>query len=62
MSKSEFVLMVLTLMNKVEEKDIMLVGEVFEKLDNGKGSPPIYHILWPVITSAVSPLLFELIS
>jgi len=37
MSKSEFVLMVLNLMNKVEDKDIILVSEVFEKLDNGKG-------------------------
>jgi hypothetical protein len=36
-SKSEFVLMVLTLMNKIEEKDILIVAEAFEKLDNGKG-------------------------
>ena len=53
MSKSEFVLMVLTLMNKVEEKDIMLVGEVFEKLDNGKGS------INGSIVSHMSYLLFD---
>lgn len=33
MSKCEFVLLVLQLMNKVEEKDIMLVAKLFDNLD-----------------------------
>lgn len=38
MSKSEFILLLLEMMNKVEEKDIVLASRVFEKLDvNGDG-------------------------
>ena len=38
MSKSEFILLLLEMMNKVEEKDIVLASRVFDKLDiNGDG-------------------------
>lgn len=33
LSKSEFILLVLHLMNKVEEKDVLLVKQLFETLD-----------------------------
>jgi hypothetical protein len=33
LARSEFVLLVLTMMNKVEEKDIILVSEIFSRLD-----------------------------
>ena len=33
LARSEFVLLVLTMMNKVEEKDIILVSEIFTRLD-----------------------------
>ena len=36
MTKCEFVLMVLQLMNKVEEKDIFLVAKLFENLDTAR--------------------------
>jgi hypothetical protein len=34
MTKCEFVLLVLVLMNKVEEKDVFLVSKLFENWDN----------------------------
>jgi hypothetical protein len=38
MSKMEFIVLILTLMNKVEEKDIILASKIFGKLDvNGDG-------------------------
>jgi hypothetical protein len=39
MSKMEFIVLVLEMMNKVEEKDILLVGKIFDRLDiNGDGT------------------------
>jgi len=35
MSKSEFVLLVIYMMNKVDDKDILLVGKLFDRLDAG---------------------------
>ena len=35
-SKAEFILMVLGMMNKVNDKDIIIVAKVFEMLDNKK--------------------------
>ena len=39
MTKMEFILLVLEMMNKVEEKDLLLVSKIFDRLDvNGDGS------------------------
>ncbi len=39
MSKMEFIVLVLEMMNKVEEKDILLVSKIFDRLDlNGDGA------------------------
>jgi hypothetical protein len=39
LSKSEFILLVLHLMNKIEEKDVLLVKQLFETMDvNANGN------------------------
>ena len=51
-SKCEFILLVLTLMDKVEERDIFLVGKLFENWDtnlDGTKSKNYYYYYYLTI-------------
>jgi voltage-gated potassium channel len=51
MSKCEFVLLMLQVMNKVEEKDIFLASKLFDNFDKMKNGKDFYNLVFPFLYS-----------